>query len=160
MTRTLTAAELDALTAVMTLTPGSDGAAVAGKLAQANLVERVVECGNLTSGNSFVHKCPAVVGLELQYVYVQADSVTDNVTVNVTKGGSSITSTGAAVAVDDGNDDWQEIPLISTTASRQAGPPASSSTIDQSTEGFTFTLAADGSGAVTKGRICYAYSRI
>lgn len=158
-TRTMTSDEQDALAAVlaMGLVNASD---LATKLKQMNLVEATVECGNLASSASYVIKIPAIVGIELERLYVQGDSITDNVTINVTKGGTSITSTAAAVALNDANDDWQQVPLIATAASRRAGFPDDPTVVNQSTEGFTITVTADGSGAVTKLRVHYAYSRV
>lgn len=159
MTRTMTAAEQDALASLlgMGLTNASD---LAAKVKQLNLVEQLVECGSITSGNSFVIKIPANVEIEMEYLYAQGDSITDNVTINITKGGTSITETAVAVALEDANNDWQRIPLISTDASRRAGFPADSDLVNESTEGFTITVTADGSGAVTKLRVKYAYSRV
>ena len=159
MTRTMTAAEQDALASLLGLglTNASD---LAAKVKQMNVVEETVQCGNLASSASYIIKFQANVEIEMEYLYVQGDSITDNVTVNITKGGTSITSTAVAVALEDANDDWQRIPLISTAASRRAGFPASSDLVDQSTEGFTITVTADGSGAVTRLRVKYAYSRV
>lgn len=155
----MTSDEQDALAAVlaMGLTNASD---LAAKVKQLNLVEETVQCGDLASGASYIIKFPAIVENEMEYLYVQGDSITDNVTINITKGGTSITETGSAVALNDANDDWQRVPLISTAASRRAGFPADPEVVNQSTEGFTITVTADGSGAVTRLRVKYAYSRV
>lgn len=160
--RTLTTAEMTALSGVLTI--GAVGAGgVADKVAQGNIHSVSFTVASIASSASAVFKMPAPVGTELQFVYYQNESGVAAVTVNVTKGGTSISwnvSAVGAVGVDESINDWQRIPLTATQASRQAGPAADVDVVDESTEGFTFTITADGSGSVTTGRLWVGYSLI
>lgn len=144
--------------ALAALMNGVDQPGLARKLGTRSLLQVHERIGDVASGATGTAKFIFGRAVRVEAVYVQAASMVANVTANVLKAGTSVTSTAAAVGLTETTDSWQRIPL--DDGGVEFDVPASLDLVDDAAEGLTVTMIADGSGSVTTGRVAVFYSEI